>query len=158
MRLCRCRDQGPVVTFRSPGSHPRGRDEEGGSDKRTSVTEGQQDKEPDPDLRPSSRFRPPPLSRPPRVFVLCERVHPIFFSRDIETLSSLSLSFQGTTRRVSSSLYRDSRSLLGARLSDPGTATWTLVRQLVSVLMVLIDRILSRVHCIHHREEYARHM
>lgn len=106
--------KGPVVTFRSPGSHPRGRDEEGGSDKRTSVAE-QQDKGPDPDLgrrhasallplTSAARFRPP-------------REGPSDFSRDIETLSSLSFSFLGT-RRVQSSLYRDSCSLLDSRLSD----------------------------------------
>lgn len=96
------------VTFRSPGSHPRGRDEEGGSDKRTSVAE-QQDKEPDPDLgrRHASALLPltsAARSRPPQE-------GPSDFSRDTETLSfplslflfhaassSLSLSLSTTTR------------------------------------------------------------
>jgi len=79
-----------VVTFRSPESHPRRRDEKGGSDKRTSVAE-QQDNGPDPDfgrrhasallpLTSTACFRPP-------------REGPSDFSRDNETLSSLSFFF-----------------------------------------------------------------
>lgn len=146
---CCAGTKGRLLPRRSPGSHPRERDEEGGSDKRTSVTE-QQDKEPDLGRRHASALLPLTSAacfRPPRE-------GPSDFSRGVsKTLSSLtSFSFHV---RVQSS--HDSCSLLDVIIRYV-SRTWTLLRQLISVFMILVDRILSRLHYVHHRERYTRHM
>lgn len=146
-----------VVTFRSPESHPRRRDEKGGSDKRTSVAE-QQDNGPDPDfgrrhasallpLTSTACFRPP-------------REGPSDFSRDNETLSSLSFFFfRDTPCPV---FFIANRALLRYYIrydfAHLITATWTLLRQLISVLMFLIGRISLRLYRVHYRDKYTRHI
>lgn len=109
---------GPIVIFRSPGSHPRGRDEEGGSDKRTSVAE-QQDKR--TRSRPSSRFRPPP-SHLRRVFSPSARGSIRLFPGYRNTVLTLSFSFLGTRRVSSPFLSRMPRATFWTRLSDTSRA------------------------------------
>lgn len=103
---------------------------------------------------------PSSLSPPPRVFALRERVHPIFpvitkhcphvllFSRDTPC-PVLSIATRAPV------WIRDYPT---RRLAHLGTATWTLLRQLMSVLMVLVCRVPPRPHRVHHRERYTRHI
>ena len=102
---------------------------------------------------------PSSLSPPPRVFALHERVHPIFpgITKHCPPCPSFFLG----TRRVQF-FFVANRALLRYYIrydfAHLITATWTLLRQLISVLMFLISRISLRLYRVHYRDKYTRHI
>lgn len=108
-------------------------------------------------FRPSSRFRPPP-SHLHRVFSPSARGSIRFFPGYRNTVLTVLLFSRDTPCPV---LFIANRALLRyypIRFAHLITATWTLLRQLISVLMFLIGRISSRLYRVHYRDKYTRHI
>lgn len=91
-------------------------------------------------LAPVVTLPPSSLSPPPRVLVYREGVHPIFNPGYVEKHHRVPFS------PPNGSFY-------------PTLVTWTLGRQLMSVLMILVGRAPPRLHRVHQRDKYnPRHM